>query len=184
MNKKMNNYIENLFFNTNQQKVLRFLARNPKEGLMASEIIKATKLSKSGVNLALSSLVRANFVEKAVKGKTYLYQINHNRPLVKQFKVIENIVKLSSLLKKLKEISRIKQIILFGSAARGENYVDSDIDLCVLAHDKQEVGEIFSKVKSVQAIVKTPAEFVSMEKKDPILYQEINRGITLLEKDD
>ncbi|MBU4078490.1 nucleotidyltransferase domain-containing protein [Patescibacteria group bacterium] len=180
----MNNSIENVFFSTNQQKVLRFLAKNPMKGLMASEIIKDTKLSKSGVNLALSSLVRANFVEKEVKGKTYLYQINHNRPLVKQFKVIENIVKLSSLLKKLGNINAVNQVIIFGSAARGENYIDSDIDLFVLAHDKQEVVEIFSKIKSVQAIVKTPAELVSMEKKNPVLCQEIGRGIVILEKYD
>jgi hypothetical protein len=52
MNKKLDN-VRKIFFNTNKQKVLKFLTQNPNQSLMTSEVIKSTKISKAGANIAL-----------------------------------------------------------------------------------------------------------------------------------
>lgn len=182
MNKKLNNLWE-IFFNTNKQKALKFLAQNPSQFLMASEIIKNTKISKAGANIALRELVKAGLVKRSIKGKTHLYQVDFHDPLVKQFKVIGSIVELYPLIKKLQKISQ--QIILFGSISRGENLEDSDIDLFILTRAEEEVGKAitkFNRHNKIKAILKNTSSFAKLEREDPTFYQEIQRGITLWEQ--
>ena len=182
MNKKLNNMWE-IFFNTNKQKALRFLAQNPSRSLMASEIIKNTKISKAGANIALRELVKAGLVKRIIKGKTHLYQVDFHDPLVKQFKVIGSIIEFYPLIKKLQKVSQ--QIILFGSTSRGENLEDSDIDLFVLTRAEEEVRKVIKKSNrhnKIKAIVKNPSIFAKLEREDPTFYQEIERGIILFEQ--
>lgn len=110
------------------------------------------------------------------------YQANKDNSILKKFKVLRNVIQLFPLAKKLKKIS--EKIILFGSTSRGKNYKDSDIDLFILTHNKETVKEMVkkSKIKLLQLIIKTPAEFITLEKKDPTFYQEIIMGVTLWEK--
>jgi len=182
MNKKLNN-IQEIFFNSNKQKVLKFLAQNPTQSLMASEIIRDTKISKAGANIALRELVKAGFVKRSIKGKTYLYRVDFHDPLVKQFKVTGTIVELYPLIKKSQKISQ--QIILFGSASRGENLKDSNIDLFILSRAEEEVRKLikrFSRHNKIKAILRNPSSFAKLEREDPTFYQEIQRGIILWEQ--
>ena len=182
MNKKLDNMRE-IFFGTNKQKVLKTLAKNPSQSLMASEIMKSTKISKAGANIVLRELAEAGLIKRSVKGKTHLYQVDFRDPLVKQFKVIGSIAELYPLIKKLEKISQ--QIILFGSASRGENLEDSDIDLFVLTRAEEEVRKVikkFNRHNKIKAIVKNPSNFAKLEKEDPTFYQEIQRGIILWEQ--
>jgi len=182
MNKNLHN-IEEIFFNTNKQKVLKALAQNPTQSLMASEIIGNPKMSKAGAHIALRELFQAGFVERSIKGKTHLYQVYSQDPLVKQFKVTATIVELYPLIKKLQKTSQ--QIILFGSTSRGENLEDSDIDLFILTRSGEEVRKTIKNFKSrnkIKAILKNSSSFAKLEKEDPTFYQEIQRGIVLWEQ--
>lgn len=182
MNKKLNN-MRGIVFDTNKQKVLKFLAQNPSQSLMASEIIKDTKTSRAGANIALRELVKAGLVKRSVKGKTHLYQIDFRDPLVKQFKIIGSIIELYPLIKKLEKISQ--QIILFGSTSRGENLKNSDIDLFVLTRTEEEARKLikkFNRYSKIKAIVKNSSDFAKLEREDSTFYQEIQRGIVLREQ--
>lgn len=182
MNKKLNDMWE-IFFGANKQKVLKFLAENPSQSLMASEVIKSTKISKAGANIALRELVKTDLVKRSTKGKTHLYQVDSRDPLVKQFKVIGSIAKLYPLIKKLKNSSQ--QIILFGSASRGENLENSDIDLFILTRAEEEARKTIKKFnhhKKIKAILKNSSSFAKLEREDSTFYQEIQRGIILWEQ--
>ncbi|MCD6318751.1 nucleotidyltransferase domain-containing protein [Candidatus Aerophobetes bacterium] len=182
MNKKLDN-IDELFFDTNKQKVLKFLAQNPSQSLMTSEIIKNANISKAGANIALRELVKVGLIKRSIKGKTHLYQVDFHNPLVKQFKVIETVVELYPLIKKLNGLSQ--QIILFGSASRGENLEDSDIDLFILTRSEEETRKLikkFNQHKKIKAVLKNPSSFAKLEREDPTFYQEIQRGIILWER--
>ena len=182
MNKKLND-MRGVFFNTNKQKVLKFLSKNPSQSLMASEVIKSTKISKAGANIALRELVETDLVKRSTKGKTHLYQVDSRDPLVKQFKVVGSIAKLYPLIKKLKNSSQ--QIILFGSASRGENLEDSDIDLFILTRAEEDARKTikkFNRHNKIKAILKNSSSFAKLETEDPTFYQEIHRGIILWEQ--
>lgn len=185
MSKKLN-HIRNIFLATNQQKILMFLIGSPDKSFMASEIIKAVKISRAGVNIALRQLAGLSLVKTIKKGKTHLYKItiDHKNPLVKQLRVLDVVINIYSLIKKLEPIT--EQVILFGSVARAENYRDSDIDLFVVTHHKEEVLKILlsSGIRTLKTIVKTPAEVVSLQHKDPVFYNEVRQGFLLWQKDE
>ena len=167
---------------TNAQKALHFLIDHPVKGLLEGEIQKATKLSKSGVNYALRDLVATNFLSRTKRGKAFFYTLNHKSPIVKQLKVIETLTQLNPLLKRLEPLT--SKIILFGSSSRGENTLDSDIDLLILSRNKDIVLEQIKKNNSkrkIQGIIYSNLNFIEKKKTDPIFYEQVIQGIVLWE---
>jgi DNA-binding transcriptional regulator GbsR (MarR family) len=75
---------KNILVATNAQKVLHFLIDHPIRDFLESEIKKATKISKSGVNYALRELVATDFLFRTKRGKTFFYTLNHKNIVVKQ----------------------------------------------------------------------------------------------------
>ena len=82
---------KNILVATNAQKVLHFLIDHPIRDFLESEIQKATKISKSGINYALRELVTTDFLFRTKRGKAFFYTLNHKNIVVKQLKVIETI---------------------------------------------------------------------------------------------
>ena len=149
---------------------------------MAAEMQKAIKMSKGGVNLSLRELATEKLVRREKKGKVFLYSVEHTQPIIRQLKVLKNIELLSPLVGKIRGIS--KKIVLFGSSARGEDVPESDIDLFVLSNSPKEAENAIKKYKftrGLQLIIKTPVAFAEMDKKEPVFFEEISRGITLWE---
>jgi len=173
---------KNIIVATNAQKILYFIIDHPIRDFLESEIQKATKISKSGVNYALRELITTDFLFRIKRGKTFFYTLNHKNLVVKQLKVIETINQLNSILEKLKPLT--SKIILFGSSSRGENTADSDIDLLIISHNKDIVLKQINKYKGkrkIQSIIYTNLSFIEKKKTDPIFYEQVNKGIVLWE---
>ncbi|MCK4810582.1 MAG: nucleotidyltransferase domain-containing protein [Candidatus Omnitrophica bacterium] len=171
---------KNILFVTNAQKVLLFLVDHPIRNFLESEIQKATKISKSGVNYALRALVAADFLFRTKRGKVFFYTLNHKNLVVKELKVIETITQIDGLLKKLEPL--VSKIILFGSSSRGENTPDSDIDLLVISRNKEFVSKQIEKFKSkrkIQSVICTNLSFIEKKKTAPVFYEQVNKGIVL-----
>jgi predicted nucleotidyltransferase len=165
---------------TNAQKVLHFLIDRPVKELLESEIQKAIRLSKSGVNYALRDLVAAEFLSRTKRGKAFFYTLNHKNLIVKQLKIIETLVQLNPLIKRLESLT--SKIILFGSSSRGEDTLGSDIDLLILSRNRDLVLEQIEKNKSkrkIQSIIYSNLNFVEKKKTDPVFYEQVIRGIVL-----
>jgi len=175
---------KNILVATNAQKVLHFLIDHPIRDFFESEIQKAAKISKSGVNYALRELVTTDFLFRTKRGKAFFYTLNHKNIVVKQLKVIETIDQISGILKKLKPLS--SKIVLFGSSSRGENTPDSDIDLLIISRNKEH---IIQQIKShqnkrnIQSIVYSNLNFIEKKKTDPIFYEQVNKGTVLWEEE-
>lgn len=175
--------IKNILINTNQQKVLDFLADHLGQSFFESEIVDKTKISSGGAHYALKVLFQADLVECEGRGRRSRYFVNTDNPLIRQWKVLSNIAELFPLIKKLKNISQ--KIILFGSAAHGTNLKDSDIDLFVLTNVPNEVRQIVQKHplrEKIQLITKEVSAFLNLKKKDPVFYRELSRGFILYER--
>jgi len=173
---------KNVLVATNAQKVLHFLIDYPILDFLESEIQKATKISKSGVNYALRDLVTSDFLFRTKRGKVFFYTLNHKNLVVKQLKVIETINQLNGILKRLKSLA--SKVILFGSSSRGENTPDSDIDLLIISRSKDLVMEQIKRHKSkrkIQSIIYTNLNFIEKKKTDPVFYEQVNKGIVIWE---
>lgn len=181
---KINNF-RAFLTETNSQKVFDFLVQKPGNEFIEKEIQRGTGVSKPGVNLVLKELIKKGLIQKNKKGRMCFYKVE-NIPFVKQWKILKNISLLLSLVNIVNKLADdIKKIILFGSWSRGENDPESDIDIFVLTNvPKERIENIIKKdkfAKKIQLIVRTPVAFSEMEKKDPLFFNEISRGITILE---
>jgi len=176
------NQIKKYLTVTSHQKVLSFLLNHPSRSYMEKEIVKATKVSKSAVNEALKELAKDKLVLQEKKGRMSFYSVDLNDPVIRRLKCTENVSLLKPLVEQLKKISQ--KIILFGSFAEGTNIEESDIDLFVLSNQPDIVQRIIQKsslAEKIQPVIKKPAEFIGFDKKKPLFYQEIERGIILWE---
>jgi len=174
--------MKNLFFKSNTQKVLRSLLQYSERALLPSDIKKDLKISRAGIHSALQELLKKDLIQRKQKGKAYVYQAKLELSVLKQFKILDSVIELQSLVKRLSPL--VDKIILFGSCSRGENTEDSDIDLLIITHDKEGVKEGLKRFMNfcLKPIIKTQVEFVNLEKKDPTFYSEMIRGIILFEK--
>jgi predicted nucleotidyltransferase len=161
-----------------ENKIIQYLSDYPEREFYGQEIADKIKCSKASASIILKSLMDKKIVSKNTKGHMNFYQVNTKSPDLKKFKINAAIDILKPILSKLEKKSR--KIILFGSAGRGEQTADSDIDLFVLSRDKKEVLDIIKKNKlNIKAIIKTPGEWSEMEEREPEFYREIKSGIIL-----
>lgn len=168
---------------TNLQKIFSFLVDYPSREFFGPEIQKIVRISKAGVYRALKELVRQKFVVKNKKGKFYFYSILPQNCVVKQFKALKNVIFLKPLVDRLKNSSR--KIVLFGSSGRGEDRLESDIDILVISKEPSLTRDMITQSESkrkIQAVIKTAVEFSELEKKNPTFLREINSGIVLWEE--
>ena len=173
------------FSSTIEQKILDFLSRNPHQSFYAAEIASRLLLSKGGANQALRKMAGEGLLETEQKGRMIFYKVDPRSALVKQFKILKNVAALEPLVGEVKDLSQ--KAVLFGSCASGEDTQESDIDLFVVTEDKEKVKKmILSKGRfrdKVQLILKTPQEYMGFEKKEPVLFEEIAKGVVLWQKD-
>jgi predicted nucleotidyltransferase len=171
--------------------ILRFLADNSgksdneKDINLVKRIISGTGHSRKGVHDALLELRAGNLITYSQIGKSKVYEINNDSRVIKQFKVLKTVIELNPLIEKLEE--NTKKIILYGSASRGEDRPDSDIDLTILDNDldRDEIKDEISKFKSkkkINAVLFTPTRFIELKMKDMVYYLEVDRGIVLWEE--
>lgn len=175
--------VQDIVFFTNQQKILRFLLEKPNEEFYDRQISILSQVSRAGTNFALRELAKAGIIVKDKKGKMNFYHVSASSALIKELKIVLNIIILSDLLEKTREIC-IK-IILLGSSAKGENANENDMEVLFITNDKAKVYSLIvndiSREK-MQPVVATPNDFDKMMTENPFFVKKVNEGKVLWEK--
>lgn len=173
--------LRDFFVGMSYQKILVFLSDNFNKSFFDKQIAQETKLSRGATNTALRKLAKSGLLSLEKKGRMSFYSADFKNPLIGQWKVLNNILEIFPLLKKLEKLS--SKVILFGSAAEGTNIKESGIDIFIVSEHPRELREIVSRDKrNIQLVAKTPAEFVEMGGKNKVFFNEVMRGIVLWEK--
>lgn len=172
---------KDIIYNRNPLLILSYISRYRKNiygSQMAAEI---------GINQGSTSILLKNFKEMGILdsqdiGRTILYNANSDNPIIKAFRVFENLIEINLLVYELKDYSR--KIILFGSCSRGEDTVESDIDIFIIVDEdgKELVINKISEYKSNRAIspvIVTPLEMMDMAESDEVFMKEVEKGIEL-----
>lgn len=168
-----------------QQIVWNFLLDNPGKKFYLTQIAKKLNISDSTVQQILEKQVKEGLAKKEKLGNLSLYSIEQTNPIVKQKKILRTIESLKPLLEQLKEWSQ--KIILYGSAAVGEDVAKSDLDLFILSNQKDQVYKIFSQSKiknKVKLIVKNFLEWIQAKKEDKFFFDQVNKGKILWERNE
>ncbi|MDD4717665.1 MAG: nucleotidyltransferase domain-containing protein [Eubacteriales bacterium] len=176
--------LQRILYNRNPMLILSYLSKNSGARNISSHIAKELDLSVGSVHQILKDFESQGLVDSTRYGKTIVYDIDRKSPLIKAFRVFDNLVKMDPLFLSIKEISR--KIVLFGSCARGEDDYNSDIDILVITDpdNKERVFDTISGYKSereIRSIVLDTVELMEMESNDRVFYDEIMKGIEVWE---
>ena len=142
-------FIETIIGSPAKVKVLRVLLES-KIAYSLADIKKLSGLSIGVVHKTITLLLKENLIlEKKGKGKQRYYQINLDNKYSNSLSVIFDYERnerrgiplhiwniLESLCSNLKsEFKKVEDILLYGSLARGEFRISSDIDLLIITQD-------------------------------------------------
>jgi predicted nucleotidyltransferase len=120
------------------KRVFETLSRFPKRRFTISELAKTSKTPFSSVWRLVKKWEKAGIVEAGRIGKSVAVNLKQSAYTSK----VSELVRLSespqaftvkTLKRTLKKTRGVKKVFLFGSTARGEEELDSDVDLAVLA---------------------------------------------------
>ena len=160
--------------------VLTFLARSPDGEFYVREIARKVGGSTGGTHRVLKELERMNLLHRRKSGKNVYNRVNSEAAAIPFFKIFINIVELEDLIEKIKPHSR--KIVLFGSASRGEDTWDSDLDLLVITPLSDMVGELLRKEevnRKISPIILSSVEHARLREKDRAFFDEMEKGIIL-----
>lgn len=166
-------------------KILSYLCRVPYIPHYEREIARAVGVSVGAVNQSLKLFSNLGIVTRQKKGQLYLYLVEAGNPLVKEFKKFENILDITGIISKIKDVC--SRIVLYGSCAAGLDTLESDVDLFIVSREKKKVlREIKKEAKGLKRDIKTlivsTEEYLSMRNKKEAFLDELDIGIVLYEK--
>lgn len=171
-------------YNRNPLLIMSYISKFKKQNteVTASKISKQLGLSIGSVYNILKEFNDAGVVQGIRIGRATIYETVQTNPLVKQFRVFDNLLHLNNLVQELKGITR--KIILFGSCAQGEDTIESDIDLFLLVDEdlQPNVRDIITSYPSereIKPVMVDSVELLEMQSKDRVFYEEIQKGIAL-----
>jgi predicted nucleotidyltransferase len=176
--------LKEIMYNKNPLLILSYLSKNRSQENISAHIAKDLGLGVGSVHQILKAFEEQGIVQSKRFGKTLVYELDKNSPLVKSFRVFDNLLNLDLLFSNLKRHCR--KIILFGSCATGTDSDSSDIDIFVVTDmdDKDNVYSIISAFHSereINPIIVDTVELMDMENKDRVFYNEIMKGIEVWE---
>jgi len=190
-------FLETILGSKAKVKLLRVLAEI-RTAFTLQELKKETELSIGIIHQSLKDLTEEGIVQK-IKGtrKERLFKFNTNHPLAHHlFEVfrIEKTVQrkevillhtwnvLESAVAKLKEKSSL--ILLFGSQARGNATLHSDIDILIIhKHTSPEINTALQEVKSKNKLnptILSIAAFKEEMKKNTLFFKNIKSDAIIL----
>lgn len=138
-------WLEAAFGSESRIRILRLLAEDPSKLRSEREIASAIAMSPNAVNLAIRSLRETGLVTVEKVGNANVVKLLASDPLLG---VLRSVFKTEREL--LDELVRIIEstlppgsaCYLYGSSARGTQHGKSDVDLLVIAKDRETASEV------------------------------------------
>jgi len=176
--------------NTVPQRVLALLVRVPDREYYARQIADTLGTSPAAAIYALKALLDTGAVKRRRTGRMSFYSAAAGNPVLFEFKKLVTLLLLEPLVERLRRFS--SRIILYGSAARGNDTSASDIDLFIMTRDSERALNLihsfhfprgFDDIR-IQPVVRTPLEILTAGEDEQTFMAEVERGIVLWEKSD
>jgi len=160
-------------------KILFFFLRRPSLQITQLELIKKVKLAKGTVIKWLDFLAEKEILKFVKFGRSKVYSLNKENTTVKNLKKIDNLSLIENIKKTIKEYNL--KAYLYGSAARGEDVEESDIDIIIIGRVKKEdiiseINKISEKIgRNIRIEVFTEQSWSEMARKDPAFYERVEK---------
>jgi len=179
----MHNYMEIILGSKVKIKILRIMFKFPDKTFTGRELASLTKeVSGMAVSKSIKDLTSMNLVNLEHHGKSNLLKLNKYSYLFEPLKSLffaeeAAIIKLKEKIKKHLNIPCIKTAAIFGSVARIEEKMNSDIDLFIITDNRRLTNETLEKLQkeinmefgnALMPYIMTKEEFKSKKNKSII----------------
>jgi predicted nucleotidyltransferase len=166
------------------EKIIGQFFDNPEREFYIREIARIVKKSPTTVSAKLDELVKKGILLREKKLNHCLFKANTENRVYRREKLVYNLAFVqNNLLDFLVEEFNFPQaIILFGSFAKAENDLNSDIDLLVVSSSKKNINlkKFEEKIKrKIQLFVHSKEDIDKMKKTSPELVNSWVNGIKL-----
>ena len=130
-------------------KVIAILVKKPKK-YSIRELAKTASIGVASSKRCLDWLFSKNIVNLEKVGKVHQYSLNLENFLTRYIKITFSLAEISDskiINELLKKHPSIISVVLYGSAARGEDNPESDIDLLVISNKKLKIEPLNAEDK-------------------------------------
>ncbi|HII16000.1 MAG TPA: nucleotidyltransferase domain-containing protein [Nanoarchaeota archaeon] len=168
-----------LIGNKKQASLIVFFIRHPTMKIHQQDIKKEVKIAKATLIKWLNMLANKGMIGFAQYGRTKIYSLNRENTIIKRLKVLDNFLLVAGV-KAIAE-KHDSSAYLFGSAARGEDAEDSDIDILLIGKVNREdiirdINKISEKIqRNINVQIFSPLEWSQMAKKDAAFYERVEK---------
>ncbi len=164
------------------------------EEMTIKEIQERTEYSYERANSALKSLVKKNILIEKNIGKTLVYSLKLNEPIVRDFGfrgyMLEkkiNFIRSKKVYNAIKEIEFnpfIQGLIIFGSYAKKTETDKSDIDIICITSNKKKIENFLGYLKhkyniKLSPIILSKTDFPDIKKDNPELWDDLKLNAIL-----
>jgi predicted nucleotidyltransferase len=141
--------LNKLFSSKTRVEILKLFLFNADNSFYQRQISSLTKQPIRGIQREVVKLQQIGFLDKSIQGNRIYYKVNRNTPIFEDLKnIFFKSVGISEALKENLQDKKIKFAFIYGSYARGEESLLSDIDLMVIGDiSSKELSGILSKPK-------------------------------------
>jgi len=141
--------LNKLFSSKTRVEILKLFLFNTNNSFYQRQISNLTDQSIRGVQREVDKLNRIGLIEKSTQGNRIYYKVNKKCPIVEDLKnIFFKSVGIAEVLRDNFKEKGIKIAFIYGSYARGEESLLSDIDLMVIGDiSSKELSSILSKPK-------------------------------------
>ncbi|OIO72527.1 MAG: hypothetical protein AUJ85_10160 [Elusimicrobia bacterium CG1_02_37_114] len=139
-----------LFSSKARVEILKLFLFNPKDNFYQRQISTLTNQPIRGVQREVGKLQDIGLIEKSIQGNRIYYRVNDKCPIFNELKMILfKSVGIAEILREyFKNKSGIDNAFIYGSYAKGEENLSSDIDLMIIGDiSSKELSNILSKPK-------------------------------------
>ncbi|MCX6747169.1 MAG: nucleotidyltransferase domain-containing protein [Candidatus Pacearchaeota archaeon] len=161
--------------------ILKIFFESPTREFNVREVSRILKITPATASTKLKELAKRSFLKERRERNLILYKADLESEICLESKIAYNIrkIKESGLIEELNKFYIKPAIVLFGSAAKGLDIEDSDIDLVVISEKNRE----FTNVERFQKKTNRNIQLFIVKKikdlKNEHLINNVINGITL-----
>jgi transcription initiation factor IIE alpha subunit len=138
----MHNWLEDLLDSKSKIRIIRTFFLYQGKDFTEREIAEFIEMSPNTVNLAMREIRKTNIFSFRKIGKAHAYRLNKSSALYEPLKdIIDGEKKTRKDMFDMirNALKNSLSCVVFGSFARGEEEFDSDLDLLIIAQDKESI---------------------------------------------
>lgn len=157
-----------LFYDARRARALDVLLSSS-DALSGREVARRADLSPTTANLALGELEQAGLVTSRRDGRSYRWQVRSDNVLVRQIQQLARVQDEEAAQVVVDALgAEPVSVTLFGSTARGESGVASDVDLLLVAADRvQDLlfrRRAYQVSSALRSVLGCPVHVIVMDK--------------------